>query len=394
MKCIQLWLEVMQESRAPRLSVDIATGLDADTGQSTFPSTTATATATATKPAKHDRTHHPKSLFTLSLLTLKSGLFMAQGRDCSGEIWFDDLEVDALTLQTPDTWLLGADRASPQPKIEAAHAAHKGTFGDVAIVGGESTRDSDMSGAALLAARAALHAGAGRVFVALLNDASRAAGYTNLRHDPQQPELMFRHPAALDLKHQVVVCGCGGGEAVKKILPHVLTLATRLVLDADALNAIATDPELQTLLQARNARGSNNNSNSTVLTPHPLEAARLLGFTTAQVQSNRLKAAHTLADKYQCVVVLKGSGTVISATQQTNYVNYTGNALLATPGTGDVLAGMVGAYWAKGVDGFNAACEAVFTHGHRADVWAVSRPDQVLTAGLLATFSGTALPTI
>ena len=410
MNCIQLWLEVMHASRAPRLAVDIASGLNDDTGQSTFLSTT---TKTTTK---RDRIHHPKSLFTLSLLTLKPGLFMAQGRDCSGEIWFDDLEVDASTLQTPDTWLLGADRASPQPKIEAAHAAHKGTFGDVAIVGGESTRDSDMSGAALLAARAALHAGAGRVFVALLNDAisealsdalgdalndaSRAAGYTNLRHDPQQPELMFRHPAALDLKHQVVVCGCGGGEAVKKILPHVLTLATRLVLDADALNAIATDPELQTLLQARNARGSNNNSNSnsnsnsTVLTPHPLEAARLLGFTTAQVQSNRLKAAHTLADKYQCVVVLKGSGTVISATHQTSYVNYTGNALLATPGTGDVLAGMVGTYWAKGLDGFNAACEAVFTHGHRADVWAVSRPDQVLTAGLLATFSDTALPTI
>ena len=389
MNCIQLWLEVIHASRAPRLAVDIATGLDADTGQSTFPSTT--------KTPKHDRIHHPKSLFTLSLLTLKPGLFMAQGRDCSGEIWFDDLQVDASTLQTPDTWLLGADRASPQPKIAAAHAAHKGTFGDVAIVGGESTRDSDMSGAALLAARAALHAGAGRVFVALLNDAlndaSSAAGYMNLRHDPLQPELMFRHPAALDLKHQVVVCGCGGGEAVKKILPHVLTLATRLVLDADALNAIATDPELQTLLQARNTRG-NSDSNSTVLTPHPLEAARLLGITTLEVQSNRLKAAYTLADKFQCAVVLKGSGTVISANQQTSYVNYTGNALLATPGTGDVLAGMVGAYWAKGLDGFDAACEAVFTHGHKADVWAVYKADQVLTAGLLATFSGTAVPTI
>ena len=80
--------------------------------------------------------------------------------------------------------------------------------------------------------------------------------------------------------------------------------------------------------------------------------------------------------------------------QQTSYVNYTGNALLATPGTGDVLAGMVGAYWAKGLDGFDAACEAVFTHGHKADVWAVSTPDQALTAGLLATFSGTALPKI
>ena len=314
---------------------------------------------------------------------------MAQGRDCSGEIWFDDLEVDASMLQTPDTWLLGADRASPQPKLAAAHAAHKGTFGDVAIVGGESTRDSDMSGAALLAARAALHAGAGRVFVAMLNDASRAAGYMNLTHDPLQPELMFRHTGALDFKHQVVVCGCGGGKAVKKILPQVLTIAKRLVLDADALNAIATDHEFQTLLQARNAR-----SHSTVLTPHPLEAARLLKVTTAEVQLNRLKAARTMAEKFQCVVVLKGSGSVISTNHQTSYINYTGNALLATPGTGDVLAGMVGAHWAKGLNGFDAACEAVFSHGHKADVWAVARPDQLLSAGLLATFSGTPLPTI
>ena len=191
---------------------------------------------------------------------------------------------------------------------------------------------------------------------------------------------MFRSFEKLDLRQQVVVCGCGGGDAVKEVLPKVLSTAAHLVLDADALNAIASDTQLQTLLKARAARGR-----ITLLTPHPLEAARLLQTTTAQVQSDRLKAAAHLADLFQAVVVLKGSGSVIAAPGQISRINSSGNALLATAGTGDVLAGMIGAALANGLNAFDAACNAVFRHGRVADDWLNTHPGEALTASRLAT---------
>ncbi|MDB5869163.1 MAG: carbohydrate kinase, YjeF related protein [Polaromonas sp.] len=366
---MQQWLEVMHASPALRLAVDVPTGLDADSGFSTFQSTTKFIAASACPTSA-------RGLFTLSFLVLKPGLFTAGGRDSAGEVWFDDLGVSAAGMAPaaqPCAWLLGADRANPNWRTSAAHASHKGSFGDVAVIGGESTARAQMAGAALLAASAALHAGAGRVFVALLGHAA------SLQVDPLQPELMFRAPDALDMAQQVVVCGCGGGEAVKSILTKVLSTARRAVLDADALNAIATDPQLQTQLKARHGRGY-----STVLTPHPLEAARLAGSTAAAVQADRLAAARQLAERFQCVVVLKGSGTVIASPDQPLMINSTGNALLATAGTGDVLAGMVGACLASGMSGFEAACSAVFRHGHRADAWASDRPGRPLTALALA----------
>ena len=364
------WLELMQASPAARLSVDVPTGLDSDTGATDL-------------IAAGARKSWAGGLFCLSLLTLKPGLFTAQGRDCAGEVWFEDLGLLPPADVAPCARLVGAPDAQRAPRSSLAHASHKGSFGDVAVIGGESTPRSHMSGAALLAARAALHAGAGRVFVALLG----APADAHLTVDLVQPELMFRSVDALDMKRQVVVCGCGGGEAVKTVLAKVLSTATRAVFDADALNAISSDVQLQTLLKARHHRGY-----STVLTPHPLEGARLLGSTAAQVQSSRLASAGELADRFQCVVVLKGSGTVVAAPGQLPAINSTGNALLATPGTGDVLAGMVGACLAGGVQGedeaigaaFNAACSAVFAHGQIADGWALNKPGQALTASLLA----------
>jgi len=299
---------------------------------------------------------------------LKPGLFTFQGRDSAGEVWFDDLGVD-VSDELPSAWLLGEDRVTAPHRLESSH---KGSFGDVAVIGGESTNNSHMAGAALLSASAALHAGAGRVFVALLGDAAVTV-------DPCQPELMFRSPEALDLRTQTVVCGCGGGQSIKAVLPKVLSTATRLVLDADALNAISNDISLQTLLKARSARGY-----ATVLTPHPLEAARLLQNTTAQVQCDRLKAAAQLAERYQAVVVLKGSGSLVAASGQTSCINSSGNALLATAGTGDVLAGMVGAALARGLNAFDAACSAVFRHGQVADDWEHTNPGEALTASRLA----------
>jgi hydroxyethylthiazole kinase-like uncharacterized protein yjeF len=224
-----------------------------------------------------------------------------------------------------------------------------------------------MTGAALLAARAAHAAGAGRIFVEVLGPDPSTPSLDLLR-----PELMFRHDwtrraTAAALAQTTVVCGCGGGDAVRAPLPRLLSTAARLVLDADALNAIAADPALPSLLCARARRQA-----GTVLTPHPLEAARLLGCSAAEVQSDRLHAARTLADRFECVVVLKGSGSIIAAPGQTPRVNSTGNASLATAGTGDVLAGWLGGLWAQSTSGaallaaFELAIRAVAEHGAAA----------------------------
>jgi ADP-dependent NAD(P)H-hydrate dehydratase / NAD(P)H-hydrate epimerase len=227
------------------LCVDLPSGLDADTGTYADPEfTTKLVAACAT-------IHWPRRLFCLSLLTLKPGLFTAQGKDAAGQVWWDDLACQAADNAVPQAILFGANLAHPPVRL---HASHKGSYGDVAIIGGAS----GMTGAALLAARAALHAGAGRVLVGLLDGGSMAV-------DIAQPELMFRPLDTLDLRRSALVCGCGGGDTVRSVLAQVLSQAPRLVLDADALNAIAMDTALQTLLAARAAR-----SHATVLTPHPL----------------------------------------------------------------------------------------------------------------------------
>ena len=174
-----------------------------------------------------------------------------------------------------------------------------------------------------------------------------------------------------------LACGCGGGDAVRSVLPKVLSAARALVLDADALNAIAVDSQLQALLQARGRRGDR----STVLTPHPLEAARLLGVDTGRVQADRLATSRDLAQRFACVAVLKGSGTVIAPSQGTPLINPTGNARLATAGTGDVLAGMIAARLAGGESAVQAAGAAVYLHGQAADRWPTGA---ALTASALA----------
>ena len=352
-------LAALQHSPAPLLAVDLPSGLDADTGQF------AAGFALQTPPASR----HPFApRHTLSLLTLKPGLFTAAGRDAAGSVWLDDLGVSPQP-EPPSAWLAGP--ALPAPR---SHASHKGSYGDVAIVGGEglAARGLGMTGAALLAASAALHGGAGRVLVALLDDGQLAI-------DTAQPELMFRRFDALALEQLTVVCGCGGGEAVRAVLPTVLARAARLVLDADALNAVASDAALRAEVASRAGRGL-----PTVLTPHPLEAARLLEVSTAEVQAHRLNAAQQLAVQFHCVAVLKGSGTVTAVPGHPPTINPTGNARLATAGTGDVLAGMVGAHLATGMaagaEAQRAAVEAVYLHGLAADRWPAGR---TLTASAL-----------
>lgn len=342
------WLRLMNSGHAPVLSVDTPSGLDADTG-------TLSANFLASPPSGATAPHR----VCLSLLTLKPGLFTAQGRDAAGEVWFDDLGVSAGS-EPPAARLPGVPARSPRMQ-----SSHKGSYGEVAVIGGAP----GMAGAALLAASATLGAGAGRVFIAPLD-----ASIVPL--DVLRPELMFRRPDALDLTGMTVVCGCGGGTAVGDVLPRVLESAAALVLDADALNVIAGDNALQGLLTVRT--GSNR---PTILTPHPLEAARLLGVATGDVQGDRIAAATQLAARFGATVVLKGSGTVIASPQEVPVINPSGNARLATAGTGDVLAGMTGAALAAGRAAMAAACEAVWRHGDLADRWPADIP---LTAGSLA----------
>ena len=348
-------LHAMATSTALVLCVDLPSGLDADTGQ----------------PAAVDATpwwqaHPAGRRHTLSLLTLKPGQFTAAGRDACGELWFHDLGIrqDTAADIEPSAWL-----NAPPPQASRLHASHKGLHGDVAVVGGAA----GMSGAAVLAAQAALHAGAGRVFLQWLE--------APLQAPVLAPDLMLR-PWAGEAAAATLACGCGGGDAVHAALPVLLSRTPRLVLDADALNAIAADPMLQALLIAR----ARHASQATVLTPHPLEAARLLGTRSADVQADRLAAARALVQRYGACVLLKGSGSVIAAPDQPLCINPSGNARLATGGTGDVLAGLLAARLAQapaadGHTAFNAACAAAWEHGLAAEQ---ADPRRALTASSLA----------
>lgn len=330
-------IEQLNHSRAPVLSVDLPSGLPGDTGA-----------LAADEPCVVAR-------WTLALLGLPAGLFTAQGRDHAGDIWWDDLAVATPATATiaPVGWLEGG-RSVARHRPVRQHAHHKGSFGDVWVVAGAA----QMGGAAVLAARAALRAGAGRVYVAPLAGTRDPA-------DALHPELMLGTLDTLPderLQQATVVAGCGGGDAIAAVLPRLLQHAGRLVLDADGLNAVAAAPTLRTALAARR---------HTVLTPHPLEAARLLGLDTGAVQADRLHAARTLADQLGAVVVLKGSGSVVASPGALPSLLPVGNAALATPGSGDVLAGWLGGTWSQWPGGPEAAAQAarlaVWQHGRAAE---------------------------
>lgn len=327
-------MAALQACGAPILAIDLPSGLLADTGQP--------AGASAVR-ADH----------TLTLLTLKPGLFTGQGRAHAGCIWFDDLGVAPDEAPTAD--LLGP--AAPPPR---SPTSHKGSHGQVLVVGGAA----GMQGAARLAARAALACGAGRVYLDLLGLSA------NELADPVQPELMRGHLA--DLPQAVGVIGCGAGAGIATALPALLQTLPRIVLDADALNAIAADSGLQTLLRARPAGTS-------LLTPHPLEAARLLRRDTASLQNDRLAAANELAQRLACTVVLKGSGSVVASPGERPAVCASGGPALATAGSGDVLAGWLAGLWAQlpNSSAHAIACAGVDAHGRAGEA------DGALRAGHL-----------
>lgn len=314
--------------KAKVLALDVPSGVDADTG------------AIVGEAAVH-------ADFTLTFIAGKPGLVTGPALDFVGE-----LHCSTLGLPQPT---VGAAYALDSGYIDATRPlsrsnVHKGSQGTCVIVGGAN----GMLGAVLLASRAAMRNGAGKVRVGWL-----AEPYPQV--DPLMPEVMMGSAADwanADCQSMVVGCGLGVSGAAVRTLKSVLKREVPMVIDADALNLIAQAAELATLVQRRKA--------PTIITPHPAEAARLLGCSTADVQRNRLKAAHDLANGYRCIAVLKGAGTVVSDGKAST-VNVTGNPLLATAGTGDVLAGMIGALLANGYEAATAARLAVCTHGAAAD---------------------------
>jgi len=316
---------------ARRLALDVASGINADTG--------------AVMGAAFHATH------TITFIARKPGLYTLDGPDHCGEVAVAALGLDAEALAPPqgrlvDATLLGA------PLIARPRNFHKGLAGSVGIVGGAD----GMVGAALLAGRAALRLGAGKVFLGLL--AARPP-----QVDAGQLELMLRDPQALvselPLSALAVGPGLGTAAAAERLLAQSLRAERPLVVDADALNLIARDPALQSAVVARAA--------ATLLTPHPAEAGRLLGVPSAEVQSDRVAAARTIAGRLRSWVALKGNGTVLAAPDGRWWVNASGNPGMASAGMGDVLTGMIASLLAQGLDPERALVAGVYLHSAAAD---------------------------
>ena len=229
---------------------------------------------------------------------------------------------------------------------------HKGTFGSVAIIGG----DAGMVGAVLLSARAALHSGVGRVYAAMLCKNAPAV-------DLIQPEIMLHSTEAItsltQLDTAVIGTGLGQSDAAMALLDVWLAKNVPLLLDADALNLVANHQHLAALVAKRHV--------ATIVTPHVGEAARLLAKSSAEIQNDRINNALRIATSLQVTCVLKGEKTVIAHHDGTYFINKTGNVGLASGGTGDVLSGMIGSLMAQGLSGLDAAKLGVYVHGAAAD---------------------------
>lgn len=344
-------IEVINTLSAPVLAIDIPSGLCADTGRVLGCAVRAT--------------------HTLTFLGLKAGLYTLEGPDHAGVITSTDLGLPDDTHAAGH--LLDTPPALPMPRLRNAH---KGTFGSVGILGGEQT----ITGAALLAGRAALLSGAGRVYVGLLD--AHAPGV-----DPLQPELMLRPPKALlDLDHLSALAigpGMGRSEHAHGLLQRALHLPAPLLLDADALHLLAATPEWHDDLRQRTA--------GTVMTPHPGEAAALLGISTIEVQNDRIHSALTIAQEYRAITVLKGCGSIIALPDGRWFINSSGNPGMSSAGMGDILCGLICSLIAQGLPIEDATLLGVHLHGAAADALAADLGPVGLTASEVTTAARTLL---
>lgn len=338
----------LDELRCPILALDVPSGLDADTGAVVGPDGIAV-----------------RATHTITFLGDKPGLHTADGRDHAGRVEVEPLGVAPELFPAPAARLGSAESFAGQ-LAPRRHNTHKGSFGDVAVIGGAH----GMAGAPVLAARGALFAGAGRSFVATIDP---GPGYDSL-----QPEIMFRVADEFEFAQRTLVIGpgMGGSASAMRLLAKALDSDSPLVIDADAITLIGASPDLAGRLAGRAA--------PTVLTPHPLEGGRLLGTTAAAVQADRLAAARELARRSNATVILKGSGSVIAHPDGRLLINPTGNAGLATAGSGDVLAGICGALLAQGWPAWEAAAGSAWIHGAAADLLAAHGVGPIgMTAGEL-----------
>jgi len=319
------WIAQANDMDCPRLALDVPSGLDSDTGRI--------------------RGCAVRADHTLTFLGLKPGLLTADGPDYAGELHLDMLGIDQTALPpTPGSALTQLETRHRLPA--RARNSHKGLYGHVGIIGG----DAGMVGASLIAGRAALQQGAGSVTLGVL-DARIAVDYV-------EPRLMFAAPGTLAVTRlDALAIGPGLGQhpAARALLESALAATCPLVLDADALNLLAGNPEL--------AERAARRAHPTLLTPHPGEAARLLGLGGADIQANRIEAALALSRRFHAEVALKGAGTVIAHPDGSYAINTTGGPWLAQAGSGDRLTGMVAALLGQGMAAGDALEAAVWLHG-------------------------------
>lgn len=329
-------LKAHQQSRSfPILAIDVPSGLNADNGQLIGDIALA-------------------ATCTISFIADKIGLHTAKGKDYAGTVIVNDLGIvddDYPDVRNGEPVELLTEAQCRSYSLKRQHDSHKGSYGDVLIVGG----CAGMQGAALLAARAALFSGAGRVHIGFMSD------FTSC--DLYHPELMCRLAQESDFRNACVIIGPGLGrdDSARHFIQQALSHSSKLVLDADALNLMAQDPALQAACRNRSLKNW-----QTIITPHPLEAARLLHCGVEEIQNNRVQAARELARTFHTVALLKGAGSIIANPEQTCLINSSGNAGLATAGTGDVLAGLSGALLAQRT-AIQAASLACYLHGAAAD---------------------------
>ena len=314
----------------PVLALDVPSGLNADTGQ----------VMGIAVHASH----------TLTFIAMKPGLLTANGPDYCGEIHLAPLELDAPALLPSRGHLLDRDIVHDLPP--RPRNSHKGLAGSAGILGGTD----GMIGAALLAGRAALKCGAGRVYLGLLGKHTPSVDFA-------QPELMLIPPEKLleisGLNCLAVGPGLGLSKHAAALLERILPTDIPLLLDADALNLVAANPALQTLLK--------NRPSPALLTPHPAEAARLLTCNTDAVQNDRIAAAVALASRFSSLVLLKGAGSICATPDGCWFVNPTGNPGMSSAGMGDVLSGIIAALLAQRMAPLEALLLAIFLHGAAAD---------------------------
>lgn len=338
-------IEAMNQSTVPVLAIDIPSGLHADSGR---------VWGIAVRAA-----------LTISFIGLKQGMFTAEGPDHCGRVLLDALEVPPPIINKiqPSARRLTLDSL---PKLAPrARNAHKGKYGHVLVIGG----DYGMAGAARLAAEGAARVGAG-----LISLATRAAHAASA--SAQRPELLCHGVEHVkDLHHLLQAAsvvaigpGLGRGEWGAQLLSAVLESSLSLVVDADALNLLAIEPT---------ARGN------WVLTPHPGEAARLLGWPTAQVQADRFSAIEKLQRRYQGVIVLKGTGSLVLSEAGPVAVCAAGNPGMASGGMGDLLTGVIAGLIAQGLALGDAARLGVCLHAEAGDRAAVEGERGMLASDLL-----------